>query len=40
MGPRVAEFQWVESHPIQIPKPSQMTAKVSRANSSVQPLTS
>jgi hypothetical protein len=37
---RVAEFQCVESHPIQMPKASQMTAQTSTANTSVQPLTS
>jgi hypothetical protein len=37
---RVAEFQCVESHPIQMPKASQMTAETSTANTSVQPLTS
>jgi hypothetical protein len=37
---RVAEFQCVESHPIQMPKASQMTMKIRTANISVQPLTS
>jgi hypothetical protein len=37
---RVAEFQCCESHPIQTPKPSRMTVKMSRTNSSVQPLMS
>jgi hypothetical protein len=37
---RVDEFQCVESHPIQMPKASQMTTKMRTANTSVQPLTS